>query len=427
MPTLIERSNELDQKRGELAAKFAEARNDDGSWKDITSDQQAEFIRRNDEIKSLADSVESLRRMEETARQNDDAMKSSRQPNRQFEFGPGGKQDDAAAPQVKSLGQMFVDSQAYKNRKDRGRSPIVVDMVPQEMKDAFLKSQRGEGGSTSAMKTLMTTSAGLAPYPPRQAEIVPFPNRQPVVADLIPQQDTDAPSIIYLEITTFTRNAAAVAEGGQKPEDALSGTQRIVPMTKVATTLPVTEEQMDDLPGIRDFIDSALRVSVLLEEDRELLLGSGSSPEMTGFLNKSGVNTGAKSTDDIFTAAHKALTAIRTVGFAMPSGYVMNPTDWESFETAKDSTGRFILGDPGQQTDKRLWGLPVVDTVVMTQGTILAGDFRNWSKIWRKMELRIDAGWVANQFLLNEMTIRAEERLALQITRPSAFATRSGF
>lgn len=413
MPTLIEKTKELDTKRGALAARFAEFKDEKGAWKEITPAVQTEFIDRNNELKSLSDEVASLKAVEEACNENNDAIKALRAPQRGFGFDGG---DGNAVPvPVKSMGELFVESEEFKTRENRGKSAYAVRLpgAPTEI----LRN--------TAAKSLMTTSAGLAPYPPRLTEIVPYPVRQPVVAALIPITETDAPAIIYLEITTWTNNAAAVAEGAQKPESAVVGTQRTIPMTKIATTLPVTEEQMSYIPGIKEFIDNTLGTMVNLAEDTELLNGNG-TPDFTGFMNKSGVNTQAKGSDDVFTAALKNLTLIRTVGFANPTGWVMNPTDWQTYATQKDSTGRFILGAPGAQTDMRLWGIPVVSTVGQTQGSALAGDFQTWSHLWRNMDLRIDVGYVNAQFLTNEMTIRAEMREALQITRPSAFGVLSG-
>jgi HK97 family phage major capsid protein len=435
MPTLVEKSNELDAKRGELAKMYKENQNADGSWKAISPAIQKEFNDRNEELGTLVSEVKTLEKIDADFKKNEAEIKAAMQSRMTVtnNFGGGGDGLNAqeALPgggnilralgyESKSLGEMFVDSSGYKGRKERSAQRFVVDFAGKSTGKILANNL------PLAMKTLMTTSAGIAPYPPRLAEYVPYAYRQPVVADLMPNQDTNAPSIIYIEITTWTNNAAAVAEGGTKPSGALAGTQRTVPMTKIAELLPVTEEQMDDTEGIRDFIDGALTDQVKLEEDRELLGGSGSGSEMTGFYNKSGLNSLAF-TGNRFISALNGMKSVKTVGYSQPTGWVMHPDDWFTFATQQDTTGRFILGNPGDDTPKRLWGLDVVETTGASAGTLLTGAFRQWAKVYRKMDLRIDAGWVNDDFAKNQMTIRAEERLALVIFRPSGFTKITGF
>lgn len=312
----------------------------------------------------------------------------------------------------KSVGQIVVESRSYAQFKDSNYGGYArVDLPDYGVTD---------------FKTTLTTSAGFAPFSPRGPDVVPFALRRPVVQDLMPSIPTDYASVVYMEETTNTQNAASVAEAATKPESARVWTQRTVLVEVVATTLPVSEQQLADVPQIRGIIDTSLGQEVELAEETEILGGSGSSPHLQGFLTKTGVQTQAKGGDPVPTAFMKALTLIRFTGFAEPSAAVWHPNDWQDVITLQDLQGRYIFGDPSNIRVNQIWGVPAVVTPAETENTILVGDFRMYSYVARRMGLRIDVGYVNDNFAKNLRTLRAETRLALVIRRPAAFCKVTG-
>jgi HK97 family phage major capsid protein len=106
------------------------------------------------------------------------------------------------------------------------------------------------------------------------------------------------------------------------------------------------------------------------------------------------------------------------------SGTVLNPTDWTKIEMLKDGMGRYLIGDPQGVVQKRLWGLPVVDSLAMTAGTFLTGSFKQAAQIFDRMTVEILMSTEnVDDFEKNMVSIRAEERLALVVKRPTAFIT----
>jgi HK97 family phage major capsid protein len=416
MPKAIELQKQLEQKRGELAEFVKSHTTNDGL--DFTVDEIKAFNDRNDELGQLHDEYVKARQVEEIAQRNEEELKSLRddlnKPNRRVPFGGGGQQQEA--PAFKSLGQAFTESREYLSNRNSSTSKFIVDIEGATLKTA-----------TDAVKTVFSTATGYVPYPPQQAGAVPFANRRLVVADLLPQTDTEAPAIIYMEQTTQTINADTVAQGAVKPESAFVWTRRTVPLEVIAHTLPITNQTLEDVPGIRDILDQQMVYGLQYAEEEQILNGTGTSPDLQGFLTKTGVQTQALGVDDQFTAAMKAFTKVRFTGFADVTGGVMHPNDVQDIVTLKDTTGRFIYGDPTMAIGQfRLWGVPVVVTPAMTEDTGLFGDFVMYARLWRKGGIRIEVGFVNDDFARNQQTLRVEERAALQISRAAAFVKVTG-
>lgn len=333
-----------------------------------------------------------------------------------------GKNDDhpmmhtvkGVATGFKSPGQAFAESDDYKNWVDgRPGQTISLEVNPYR-------------SFAEAKATFDTAGSTLTVYD-RQPGIVLVGTQIPMVADLFAKGTTGANTIRYVQEDTFTNAAVEVAEGTTKPEASWDTSEVDAPVRKIAVTAKVTDELFADFPAMAAYINQRLPYMVALREDVQLLTGNGTAPNLKGILNTSGIQTQAKGADPVFTAAYKAMVLILSVGFFVPDGFVFNPLDWQDVVTAQDTTGRYIYGNPADTAMARLWGLPVVTTMAITQNTALCGSFQLGAQIFYRQGITVEStNSNEDDFKKNLIAIRAEQREALAVYRPKAFCSITG-
>jgi len=323
---------------------------------------------------------------------------------------------------LKSAGQYFVESEAFawlaKTKATRSGT-WTSDSV--EVPRAALRL---------ATLTEDPASGGAVVVPDYQGTIQPGPTLPVVVADLLAQGTTGSNTVPVMVEMTFTNNAAPVAEGGTKPESALTFELQTEPVRKIAHWIPVSEELLEDAPAVASYIDTRLRYGVLRVEDQQLLFGTGTAPQLEGILSRTGLaaDVARIDPDTNADAILAQIVAIESATGLPVSGVVMNPLAWASITGAKLETGEYLSGGPfGSPTTPMIWNRQVALTDQITATTALVGAFRTGAQIFRHGGVRVNSTNAhADFFTKNLVAIRAEERLALAVYRPSAFGKVTG-
>jgi HK97 family phage major capsid protein len=265
------------------------------------------------------------------------------------------------------------------------------------------------------------------------------------IADLIPQRQATGNPQRYVSESSVTNAAAAVAETANKPESTFTFTEVSEPIRKLATFLPISNEMLEDAPGIQAYLNERLSLFVRVQEEAQLLLGSGTAPNLAGFITPTGprtIGTYARGTvDDNAVAIFKAANGTRGSSFLSPDTVVIHPNNWQTTRLLTDSQKQFYGGGPFYgpygngpsasanqfETNESLWGMRVVVTSNITVGTALVGAFGTGAAIYRKGGLRVEASNShSTYFQTNVVAIRAEERLGLALFRPTAFTAVTG-
>lgn len=339
--------------------------------------------------------------------------------------GDGAKMTEPGTARVKSIGEQLVGSAAWQSI----------------LKSGNVGGTQWTSGGVELKATLTETTgggitgSGLA-QPDVQPGILSLLFQPLTVADLMPSGVTTSALVRYLKETVATNAAAAVAEGAAKPESTLNFSAVDEPVRKIATWLKVTDEMFEDVAQLRSYIDARLALFVRIQEEAQLLTGSGIAPNVTGLLNRAGLTAAqALGTDTAADAIYKEITKVRVASFLEPTGIVLNPTNWQTVRLAKDANNQYYGGGPftaaygnaGGPAPDMLWGKTVVATTAMTAGTGLVGAFATAAQVFRRGGLTVEAtNSNEDDFKNNLIMIRAEERLALAVYRPSAFGTVTG-
>ena len=103
------------------------------------------------------------------------------------------------------------------------------------------------------------------------------------------QRDTtNSNAVVVMQEKTITNAAAAVLEGGVKPESSLVFEQKTEPVRKIATWVPASEESLEDVAGCAR-ISTRLSLFVRLEDEDQLVNGNGTAPNLLGILARPGL------------------------------------------------------------------------------------------------------------------------------------------
>lgn len=314
----------------------------------------------------------------------------------------------------------------------KGYRPIAAPQLDieqeqyQELFEAGASNKSFAVSSKAADDSTSVTPAGIPDFRLPPVTQLREPTR---VLSLLPTFATQYGSVEWFS-TTGTTAAAAVAEGGAKPQSHIAYTPSTTSATKIAHYVSATDESFQDFPTFMGVLQTDMVGGLIKAENDELLNAStGGAHKWNGLLNTSGILTRAKGGDTSLDAISKAFDDLRAgTSFAGPDGIVLNPATWGNIRRLKDSNGRYYLNaDPLKEQDLSLWGVPVVLTTQIAAGTALLGAFQEAVAVYVRQGIRLE---VANQgdtaFTTNTTLVRAEERFILTVPRPSALVAVTG-
>lgn len=286
------------------------------------------------------------------------------------------------------------------------------------------------------MKAIPTLGAGIL-EPDRIARIPQVTADQRLrIRDIISTGTTSSGSVEYVREDAVTGEAAPTAHGVEKPELAVEYSLQAAPVRTIAGWMPVQNQQLEDWAQLRSLIDTRLRYAVSRAEEQQIFYGNGTPPNIEGILQVAGtqdIATNGRYNGAIHTlidVVRLGITDVFVAGYE-PNAVVLHPYDWETILLEKGSDDRYVWAVVTDANGSRIWGIRVVESVgaqsravgpIVARRELIVGDWAMGAQLLDRMDLTVQVGLVDRQFVENMRTILAEERLALPIYAPAAFA-----
>lgn len=370
-----------------------------GEGRDLTADERTQ-------VKGYLDLADELKGKIDAAKSSDELM------SRIEGLGTPKSDDDTPA---KSIGEHFVKSLGGKSIKSMQR------FTAPEFK-AQTDTQSTNGSNTGPYGPLLTDID--------RSFVMPYRQRL-FVSDLLPSGTVSGTAITYPIFTNVQEGGTGmVTEGGRKPQIHWGDpTWKTDSLGEIAGWFKVTDDMAEDLPYIVSEIENTARYDLLFNEERQLLYGNGTNPNLHGLLNRSGVQVATQGSDSVQDAVFKCFGKVSNVTGFTADGIVMNPQDYEALRLKTDTSGQYFgggffqgaYGNGGIMVDPPLWGRRTIVTPAIEQGTVLVGAFALTAKILRKGGLKVEStNSNEDDFINDKITIRLKERLGLQAKYPQA-------
>jgi len=389
---------------------------------DFDSEAKENWAKRNERMSELVENIKEAQAIDSSRKEMETAVEAGKVVEPKAIHNP-----KAEAPEYKSLGQKFMESDSYKAYMETGQKNIKSE----------LKYDPRVELKTTVTESNFPPSVVRSPRIQESAQLDPF-----VIPALIDTITTDQYQYKYLEETTYTNAAAPKAEGSALAESALAFTERTEEIRKIGAFIPMTEELLADVSAAQGYIDSRLRFMVRQTISDQIIGGSGSGVNLTGILNKTGINSfnfssfsgNLKRIGQIF----EAITEIQKDSFMNPDAIIMNPADWYQVVTevnAVTTSGAlnplFVgAGNFGNAVQPTLWGVPVVPSTEISAGDCLVGTFGGGQAMHivarQGMEVAMSDSHDEN-FIKDIVVMKATVRMGLPIYRATAFAKISNF
>jgi HK97 family phage major capsid protein len=408
MPSAAALGADLTRKQQEHGTWLAQFKDEDGGYK-MSAEQTAEFRKRNADLDTLG----TERDLQAEAEKSAAAVESKLAPQGTIAANKGGDGHEDKGNGIETKAQLNAE---FKSAFETHGSAI----KSYQLGDAPIRF--GIGAGLKTIVDLTTAYDTLATPAGRFESALFFGDVEP----LFPHSPVSSDSVTGWIQTTDTDNAAAKAENTAATESAFAWTKTTDEVEDIRTWIPASRNLLSDEPQMQGVITGMLAKRLQKKSSGYILTGTGTTPVPWGVFIRTGFQTQAKGTDPTFDAIHKAITKVAVTGDADPNLAVFHPNDWQDIRLTRTTDGVYILGNPTESGPRRIWGLPVVLSTGMTEGTGGVVD-TSFTTIFENGGLVVEVSTEhSTYFTEGTMAIALVRRFAAWHGRPAAAATITG-
>lgn len=288
---------------------------------------------------------------------------------------------------------------------------------------------QGHGVVEFTVKAVGNMTTGSATNPDDIPELVgvqvaPPTNvnlRDTFVEQLTTNVSTSLAAYPYTESVPKDGDYAFVAEGAVKPQTDFKIETRYAQPVKIAAWVKLTDEAVQDIPGLQSIATDYLRKKHDLKKQNGLLFGDGVSPNPKGATEYArafvaGDMLNAVDSPNFLDVINAAATDIYTTHnyedemSYMPSLVVINPVDFYlQLVSAKDGDGHPLYPTASLFNRVNIGGMTIIPDRAIPSGKIFVCDMSKYNTT-RYMDYTVKIGWVNDDFIRNQFVILGESR-----------------
>lgn len=259
--------------------------------------------------------------------------------------------------------------------------------------------------------------------------IVPFPNRQVHMRDILPTGRMSTSLYNFLKEIGFDGSIGVWQENsGAKPQFDVRYAEASAPSQFIAGYVKISRKSLDDIPALKASLAARLLQKYLDAEDTQILSGNGANGQLLGLYASANSIAYVPGRTKSVEMLVDAMSVVEELNHNV-TGVLLRPRGYNDIllsQSSGSTSGIYSLPGLGmvsmQNGQLNIAGAPVWKSTAQVDNTFLTGDFNMGAQILLREDPIVeffeqDGDNVKN----NQITVRVEGRIALPVYYSDSF------